>query len=79
MNCPNCTGAMWKDGMRKGRQAYKCPQCDRRLIEPSQQRKAGRTVGSVKGRVCDLCANPHFSGGLCQMHYRRKVRAKPID
>lgn len=70
---------MWKDGMRKGRQAYKCPQCDRRLIEPSEQRKAGRTVGSVKGRVCDLCANPHFSGGLCQMHYRRKVRGKFTD
>lgn len=74
MNCPNCTSEMWKDGMRKNRQAYKCPQCDRRLIEPSEQSKAGRPEGSTQGRTCVLCANPHFSKGLCQMHYRRKTR-----
>jgi len=76
MNCPECNTAMWLDGFKRGRQAYKCPECHKQLTDPAQQGKAGRPSGTSKGRTCDLCGKPHYAGGLCQMHYRREKRKK---
>ena len=67
---------MWLDGFNKGRQAYRCRKCNRYMIEPSQQRKAGRPR---ENKQCSLCDKPHYSGGLCQAHYRAKRRSQNLD
>lgn len=69
-NCPKCGGSSYKDGLRRGKQSYRCYLCGAQFIPQAEQSSGGRKKGTLYD--CPACdrVGVRLKKGRCDTCYR---------